>query len=52
MRVELSWAISASDLRAARCCVCRKGFERGVIEANLISDSDRLHIGEVCPRPT
>ena len=49
MRVELSWMIIVRDLRPAHCCVCDKGFERGVIEANLVSDSDRLHLGEVCP---
>jgi hypothetical protein len=49
VRVELSWAISASDLGAADCCVCNKGFERGFIVADLISDSNRLHLGEVCP---
>jgi len=49
MRIELSWTVCASDLRATLCCVCRRRFERGVIEADLISGSDRLHLGEVCP---
>lgn len=49
MRVELSWTISAADLGPGRCCVCRKGFERGIIEAHVISDADRLDLGEVCP---
>ncbi len=49
MRIELSWTISASDLRPSTCCVCRRRYERGVIEADLTSDSDRLHLGEVCP---
>lgn len=49
MVIELSWIVTASDIAQARCCVCRKSFMREVIEASLLSDSDRLHLGEVCP---
>lgn len=49
MVVELGWTMSASDISEARCCVCNQTFTREVIEAHLVSDSDRLHLGEVCP---
>lgn len=49
MVVELSWTITAADFREAHCCVCGGEFIRGVVEAHLVSDSDRLHLGEVCP---
>lgn len=49
MIIELSWAISEDDLRQTHCCVCNKSFERGVVEINVLSDSDRYHIGEACP---
>lgn len=49
MFIELSWTVTASDIREAGCCVCNKKFTREVIEANLVSDADRLHLGEVCP---
>lgn len=49
MRVEMSWTVTASDLRRTLCCVCRKDFVCGVIQADLVSDSDQLHVGEVCP---
>lgn len=49
MVVELSWIISDTDIREAKCCVCRGKFTREFVEAHLVSDSDRLHLGEVCP---
>lgn len=49
MRIELSWCISASDLREARCEVCNQRFTRRVVEIHVVSDSDDLHIGECCP---
>ncbi len=49
MVVELSWTITASDITETRCCVCSGKFIREVIEANLVSDSNKLHLGEVCP---
>jgi len=47
--IEFGWTVSASDMHDARCCVCNRGFRRGPVTADVISDADRLHIGEVCP---
>jgi hypothetical protein len=49
MVIELSWTIVDADICETRCCVCRHKFARQVIETKLVSDSDRLDLGEVCP---
>lgn len=49
MIVEFAWTITSDDFRELVCYVCKKSFTRGCIEIVLVSDSDRLFLGESCP---